>query len=80
MSELLKKLSNADVPKDTFKDVSPLPYSEWRKLQEENKNITIAFVDKAGNPRSIVQDVFTGKTEEILEGVLWETPAKPKAK
>lgn len=80
VSELLKKLSNADVPEDAFKDVSLLSYSEWRKLQEENKSTSIAFVDKTGATRSIVQDVFTGRTEELLEGVLWAAPVKSKTK
>lgn len=46
-------------------DVKALPYEEWFKLQNENK-------DKEINGKKI--DLLSGYTEVALEGVLWAAP------
>jgi vacuolar-type H+-ATPase subunit I/STV1 len=43
--------------------VKAMNYDDWRKLQNENKEVEVNGVKK---------DVFSGKVEELLEGVLWE--------
>lgn len=47
-----------------LKGFSPIPYSAWRKLCEENRNITIKDGD-------INVELLT-VAEFLLEGVLWE--------
>lgn len=42
-----------------------LPYAEWHKLQNENKEVEI-------NGRKV--DLLSGYAEDLLEGVLWEAP------
>jgi hypothetical protein len=46
-------------------DCKTLPYTEWHKLQNENK-------DKDVNGRKT--DVLSGYVEDLLEGVLWTAP------
>ena len=46
-------------------DVKPVPYEEWRKLQEENKAVKVM---------GRTSDVFSGEVEELLFGVLWKAP------
>ena len=48
-------------------DCKAMPYAEWHKLQNENK-------DRELNGRK--EDILSGYVEDILEGVLWETPAE----
>lgn len=55
-------LYNADVE---LHGVIPMPYEEWFKLQNENR-------DKDFNGR--VVDIFSGAVEDMLEGVLWSAP------
>ena len=43
--------------------VKAMNYDDWRKLQNENKEVEVNGVKK---------DVFSGKVEELLEWVLWE--------
>lgn len=45
--------------------VKAMNYDDWRKLQNENKEVEVNGVKK---------DVFSGKVEELLEGVLWAAP------
>lgn len=45
--------------------VKAMNYDDWRKLQNENKEVEVSGVKK---------DVFSGKVEELLEGVLWTAP------
>lgn len=45
--------------------VKAMNYDDWRKLQNENKEVEVNGVKK---------DVFSGKVEELLEGVLWTEP------
>jgi ABC-type nitrate/sulfonate/bicarbonate transport system substrate-binding protein len=46
-------------------DCKALPYTEWHKLQNENK-------EKDVNGRKT--DVLSGYVEDLLEGVLWIAP------
>lgn len=46
--------------------VKRMTYADWRLLQDENKAV------KGGDGKE--RDVFSGRTEELLEGVLWEAP------
>ena len=50
-----------------LKDMKPLPYEEWHKLQAENKEKEIAG-------RKV--DVLSGQIEDLLEGILWEAPGE----
>ena len=45
--------------------VKAMNYDDWRKLQNENREVEVNGVKK---------DVFSGKVEELLEGVLWAAP------
>ena len=45
--------------------VKAMNYDDWRKLQNENREVEVNGVKK---------DVFSGKVEELLEGVLWTEP------
>ena len=45
--------------------VKTIPYEEWHKLQEENKEVQTAFGK---------QDVLSGQVEDLLENVLWRAP------
>lgn len=44
-------------------DCKTLPYAEWHKLQNENKEVGDKKVD-----------LLSGYVEDVLEGVLWEAP------
>lgn len=46
-------------------DVKTIPYGEWVKLQNENKEVEI---------NGMKHDVFSGYVEELLFGVLWTAP------
>lgn len=60
------KLREALYKEDTeLAKVTPMPYEEWRMLQDENKAVVL------GNQ---TVDVFSGLTEELLEGILWAIP------
>lgn len=45
--------------------VIPMNYDDWRMLQNENREVEVNGQKK---------DVFSGKVEELLEGVLWTAP------
>lgn len=47
-------------------EVKRMCYADWRLLQDENRAV------KGGDGKE--RDVFSGRVEEILEGVLWEAP------
>jgi hypothetical protein len=47
----------------TLQDVKTIPYQEWHKLQEENRNAKI---------HGQAVDILSGDVEYLLEGVLWE--------
>lgn len=49
----------------TLDGVKALPYGEWKKLQDENKEHEV-------NGRKV--DLLTGYVEMALEGVLWTAP------
>ena len=71
---LIDSLNASDVKASIFEGVKTMPYSEWRKLQNENRRVPISFTDKNGDERNITLDVLVGHVEEILEGVLWDAP------
>ena len=48
---------------DAVIDCKAMPYAEWHKLQNENRE----FGDQK-------IDILSGYVEDILEGVLWEAP------
>lgn len=66
--EMCQRLYAETVPMDYIK---ALPYDEWRKLQDENKAISVQFRGK-----NITVDIFSGYLEEILENILWEAPTE----
>ncbi len=45
--------------------VKAMSYDDWRRLQNENKEVEV---------RGVKKDVFSGRVEELLEGVLWNAP------
>ena len=45
--------------------IKTMPFEEWRKLQDENKDVETSFGKV---------DVFSGAVEELLFGVLWKAP------
>lgn len=47
--------------------VKPLPYEEWFKLQNENRECSHPGTDAKF-------DILSGLIEEILEGILWTAP------
>lgn len=61
-SKMQSDLYNEEV---SFDDVKALPYSEWKKLQDENSK------NKIGN---VERDVLMGFAESALEGLLWTEP------
>ena len=70
MEDTLKRfaeLHRALLDDEVTLDCKTMPYAEWHKLQVENK-------DKEINGRKM--DILSGYVEDILEGVLWETPAE----
>ena len=48
---------------DAVIDCKAMPYAEWHKLQNENKEF---------GPQKL--DILSGYVEDILEGVLWAAP------
>lgn len=66
---LLTALNNAEVDAKYFEGVKRLPYAEWHRLQNENRRLAINLGDK-----TVYLDVFSGRAEELLEGVLWDAP------
>lgn len=57
-----KELHDEEV---TLDGVKAIPYEEWRKLQDENRQ---------DSPSGQAKDVFSGIVEELLFGVLWNAP------
>ena len=49
----------------TLAGVKTMPYDVWHDLQNENKSVEISG-------KTI--DVLSGDVEEVLEGVLWDSP------
>lgn len=58
---LQEELKNEEVSLD----VKTMPYDVWHELQNENKAVQFG---------ESTRDVLTGEVEELLEGILWETP------
>lgn len=58
---LQEELKNEEV----LLDVKTMPYDVWHELQNENKAVPFG---------ESTRDVLTGEVEELLEGILWETP------
>lgn len=58
-------LRNQMYGEDVTLDCHKIPYEEWFKLQNENKEVEV-FGRKV--------DVLSGLAEDVLEGVLWEAP------
>lgn len=57
------ELNNEVLKDEVTLDCIPMPYEEWHKLQNENKEV--------GDPK---RDLLSGYVEDILEGVLWTAP------
>ena len=50
-------------------DIKPIPYEDWRKLQEENRHKAIGEKEF---------DILGGKAEIILETIFWDAPTEDK--
>lgn len=72
LKEMTEKLSSFLAMRASLYDtdvelhgVIPMPYDEWFKLQNENR-------EKDFNGKMV--DIFSGAVEDMLEGVLWVAP------
>lgn len=54
-----------------LEEIKALPYEDWRKLQDENKAVSVEI-----EGRRLVVDIFSGYLEEILENILWVAPVE----
>lgn len=66
MTEKVKRYNELHaemLQEDVTLDCKALPYAEWHKLQNENKEF---------GPQKL--DVLSGHVEEDLEGILWVAP------
>ncbi len=73
LADMLKKMDGYFAQRELLLDeevtldgIKKIPYEAWRTLQDENRE-----VDFMGHKT----DVFSGLTEDVLFGILWEAPA-----
>lgn len=57
-----------------LKDVKAMPYSEWKKLQDENKECKITYRNQFGQIVIIKELLMV--YEEKLENILWVAPTE----
>ena len=50
-------------------EIKPIPYEDWRKLQEENRHKVIGEKE---------YDILGGEAEIILEAIFWDAPTEDK--
>ena len=71
-NELQRKVSSlyreANTEEVTL-DIKPIPYEDWRKLQEENRHKAIGEKEF---------DILGGEAEIILETIFWDAPTEDK--
>ena len=65
VSSLYREANKVDVTLD----IKPIPYEDWRKLQEENRHKVIGEKE---------YDILGGEAEIILEAIFWEEPKEEK--
>lgn len=53
-------------------EAKTMPYEQWKKLQDENKERILSLYDNKGNLKGTKELLMA--YEELLEGVLWAAP------